>query len=104
MPIDFGIFYVFQGRLDGEKKAVKEMETKRMENENANADNNLKLKDIEESMQQRNVEINELNMKLNELELIAESKLKEKQESLDSITKQLNDEKREKDALYEKVC
>ena len=62
------------------------------------------IQDIEDSMQQSSSEIIELKRKLTELELLAESKLKKKQEMIESVNKQLRDEKKEKEILYEKVC
>ena len=67
-------------------------------------ENSSKLQDIKETMQQSNSEISELKRKLNELELLAASKLKKKQEMVESAHKQLREEKNEKEILFEKVC
>ena len=83
--------------------AIKEMEVRKSESGSAEDKNSSKLNDIEESMQQRNAEINELNKKINELELLAETKLKEKQEMIEVANQQLTAEQKEKDGLYAKV-
>ena len=79
--------------------AIKQMGTASDGDENSS-----KLQDIKETMQQSNSEISELKRKLNELELLAASKLKKKQEMVETAHKQLREETNEKELLYEKVC
>lgn len=87
-----------KGRKDGEKMAIKQIGAGSNKDQHSS-----KLENIEESMQQSNSEISELRRKLNELELLAESKIHKKQEMIEAVNKKLRDEKKEKETLYEKV-
>ena len=93
------ILTTYQGRKDGEKMAIKQMGAGSDKDQHSS-----KLGDIEESMQQSNSEISELRRKLNELELLAESKLNKKQETIEAFNKKLREEKEEREILYDKVC
>ena len=63
-----------------------------------------RFKDIEDSVNLRNIEIGKLNQKIDELETEAQAKLLEKQALVDLTKERLSVERKDRDALQEKVC
>ncbi|XP_065067159.1 MICOS complex subunit MIC19-like [Rhopilema esculentum] len=92
-----------KGREAGEKIAAREIESRTEKLERNEKDKVSRLKDIEDSVNLRNIEIGKLNTKIDELEIEAQAKLLEKQALVDLTKERLSVERKDRDALQEKI-